>query len=321
MTLVELLMVMALIGLLLGAGVGMLSSLDLEQRAIVGRCQNVIRAARHSAVARAGSALVLIDRKQGLLTARASEVVGTWHFEDRLAGARDARGASTGTAFIDAGFIGAGLAVGGGAFAEFPVHNDPSWDFEHGFAIECAVRVDEPGRLALLDLGGAVGLTLSGDLGARGWFLPRVASELGADRSGGIVAVDLEPGTLRQGQWHRLRLEYDRRVLRLSVDGVPVVRGDHDVPVWRMEGPLRVGSERDTGAASIDGLVVSAVAVSETVRLPDGVLFSEDAPTLVRFGPSGHLDRGLHPQAVEFSIEFDDGARTPLRVGLYGTVE
>lgn len=321
MTLVELLMVMALVGLLLGAGVGMLSSLDLESRAVVGRCQNVIRAARNSALARSGSAQVLIDREAGTLTARASEVVGTWHFEDRLAGAREAAGASSGTTFTDAGFIGSGLAVGGGAFAEFPVQNDPSWEFEHGFAIECAVRVDEPGRLALADLGGAVGITLSGDLGARGWFVPSVASESGPDRAGGLVAIDLEPGTLRQGRWHRLRFEYDRRVLRLSVDGVPRVRADHDTRVWRMDGPLRIGAERDSGAASLDSLVVSAVAVSESVRLPVGVKFSEDAPAVLRFGPSGHLDRSLHPRAVDFAIDFDGGQRTPLRVGLYGTVE
>ena len=321
MTLVELLMVMALIGLLLGAGVGMLSSLDLERRALVGRCQNVLRAARNSAVARAGSAQVLIDSEAGTLTARASEVVGTWHFEDRLTGARDATGASTGTTFTDAGFIGAGLAVGGGAFAEFPVQLDPSWDFEHGFTLECAVRFDEPGRVALVDVGGAFGLTQSGDLGVRGWFVPRVASEAGPDRAGGLVAVDLEPGTLRQGSWHRLRLEYDRRVLRLSVDGLPLARSEHVVPVWNLAGPLRLGAERDSGAASLDGLVVGAVAVSETVVLPEGVAFSEAAPALLRFGPTGHLDRGLHPQAVEFGLDFDDGARVPLRVNVYGTVE
>lgn len=330
MTMIELLMVMALLGLLLGAGVGMVSTLNLERRAAVGLVQNILRAARNSALARAGSAQVLFDREAGTLAAHGMEVIGTWHFEGRLAGAHQASGASgasSGATFTDLGFIGQGLAVGGAAFVEYPVQFDPAWDFEQGFTLDCAVRVDQPGDLMAIDVGGCIGLILSSDLGARGWFVPRVADEAagagdeGPGRPGGNVSLNLEPGALEQGRWHRLRLEYDRRVFALSVDGVPLARELLDAPVWRMQGPLRLGAERSGGAASLDNLVVSAVAVSESVLLPEGVSFSEQVPAVVRFGPSGHLDRELHTRAVEFALDFDDGERVPLRIGLYGTVE
>ena len=57
MTMIELLLVMALLGLMLGAGVGMVSSLDLGRRASVGLVQNILRAARNSALTRFMSTL------------------------------------------------------------------------------------------------------------------------------------------------------------------------------------------------------------------------------------------------------------------------
>lgn len=320
-TLVELLMVMALLGVLLGTGVGMLASLNLGRRAALGLCQNTLRAARNAAVARSAPAEVSIDRRAGTLVARSMEVVGTWQFEERLTGANDAPGVGLGATFTDDGFIGEGLAVGMGARAEFPVQRDPAWDFADGFAVECAVRIDVAGSLAVVDAGGAFGISVSGDLGGRGWFRPRVAGEDGAAHAGGALAVDLEPGTLELGRWHTLQLAYDRRVLSLDVDGVPRARESYDAVVWPLEGPLRVGDERAGGAASVDRLVVSAVAAARTVKLPDGVAFSEDTPALVRFEAGGRLDRTLHPRAVEFALEYEDGERAPLRIGLYGTVE
>jgi prepilin-type N-terminal cleavage/methylation domain-containing protein len=93
-TLLELLLVTLLLGLLFGIGLGVLSSLDLGKRAALGSVQNVVRAARNSAVARNAPASVRLDAKDGWIRARAAEqVVGTWHFEgERDGGAFDLTG-------------------------------------------------------------------------------------------------------------------------------------------------------------------------------------------------------------------------------------
>jgi prepilin-type N-terminal cleavage/methylation domain-containing protein len=322
MTLIELLMVMALLGLLLGAGVGMLSSLDLGHRASVGLVQNVIRSARNSAVARGAPARVRLD-PSGTITAEAMEVVGTWHFEGDLVGAFGFRGVNSGGVYVDDGWIGRALSFAGqgGSYAEFPVGAAASWDFSEGFAIECAVRLEQPGAGHLLDLGGAIGLDVTENLAPRAWLRPFVTDTTGTERAGGKFAVEGPAGALVGSDWHRVRFEYDRRTARLLVDNVEVAREELELPVWSLEGPLVLADSQRGFPGSIDNLIVSAVAASESVELPEGTAFSADAPALVRFDAGGHLDREVHSEPVEFHLEFDDGDRIRLRIGMYGTVE
>ena len=322
MTLIELLMVMALLGLLLGVGVGMLSSLDLGQRASVGLVQNVIRSARNSAVARGAPARVRLD-PSGTITAEVMEVVGTWHFEGDLVGAFGLRGANSGGVYVDDGWIGRALSFAGqgGASAEFPVGSEASWDFSDGFAVECAVRIELPGAGHLLDMGGAIGIDVTESLALRAWLRPFVVDTTGRERAGGKLAVTTPAGALAGAGWHRVRFEYDRRAARLFVDSVEVAREELEGPVWALEGPLVLADPQRGFPGSLDNLVVSAVAASAVVELPAGTTFAADAPALVRFDAGGHLDREVHTQPIEFHIEFEDGDRIRLRIGMYGTVE
>ena len=324
MTLIELLMVMAMLGLLLGAGVGMLATLDLGQRAAVGLLQNVIRSARNSAVARGAPARVRLDVQQGTITAEAMEVVGTWHFEDEgLVGAFGLRGANSGGVLVDDGWIGRALSFAGqgGSYAEFPVKSLASWDFTQGFALDCAVRIEEPGEGHLLDLGGSIGLEVTGALAPRGWLRPYVLDSTGRPRRGGKFTVEAPPGALARKGWHRVRFEYDRRVARVLVDNVEVAREGLQDPVWPLEGPLVLADPQRGFPGSLDNLVVSAVAASEVVELPGDTAFSADTPAVLRFDAGGFLDREVHSEPVEFHLEFGDGERIRVRIGMYGTVE
>ncbi len=324
MTLVELLMVMALIGLLLGAGVGMLTSIDVGQRAATGLVQNVIRSARNSAIARGAPARVRFDAASGTLVAEAMEVVGTWHFEtERLAGAFGHDGVNSGGVLVEDGWIGKALSFAGqgASFAEFPVQSDPSFEFSQGFALECALRVEEPGGGRLVSLGGSLGIDVTGSLGVRGWFLPVVTDTAGIERAGGKVYADAPPGSLRPGQWHRVRYEYDRRIARVLIDEVELGRVPIEAPVWKLEGPMLLGDPQRGFPGSLDNLVVGAVAASEEIPLPDTVRFAPDVPPVVRFDAGGHLDREVHQRPIEFHLEFEAGHRIPLRIGMYGTVE
>lgn len=323
MTLLELLLTMALMGVVLGAGLGVFASLDFGRRAALGLVQNVIRAARNSAVARAAPARVRIDRSAGTISAEAMSVIGTWHFErESLAGAFELDGRLAGAVLIDDGYIGRGLslALSRGAFARFDVERDPSFDLRDGFALDCAVRLlsADPGRI--LNLGGVMGLSLESEGALRAWFVPEVAGQTGEPRAGGRIFVDAPSGALGVGEWRRVRFEYDRRVARLFIDGVEAARTDESMPVWRLQGPLVVGDSQASFAGALDALVIAAVSASESAALPDTVLFGADAPSEILFDARGHLDREVHKQPVQFELAFEDGESARVTVGLYGTV-
>jgi len=323
LTLLELLLTMALMGVVLGAGLGVFASLDFGRRAALGLVQNVIRAARNSAVARAAPARVRIDRTAGTITAEAMGVIGTWHFErESLSGAFDLDGRLAGAVLIDDGYIGRGLslALSRGAFARFDVERDPSFDLREGFALDCAVRLEALDAGRILSLGGVVGLSLEEAGTLRAWFVPEVTGTTGEPRGGGRIFVDSGPGTLSTGAWRRVRFEYDRRVARLFVDGVEAARTDETLPVWRLQGPLVVGDQQASFAGAIDALVIAAVSAGETVALPDTVAFGADAPAEIRFDARGHLDREVHALPVEFALAFENGESAAVTVGLYGTV-
>jgi type II secretory pathway pseudopilin PulG len=324
MTLVELLMVMVLMGLLLGGAVGLLANIDLGRRAATGMVQNVIRSARNSAQARGAPARVRFDPVGGTIVAEAMEIVGTWHFEeDSLPGAFGHNGINSGGVLVEDGWIGRALSFAGrgAASAEFPVQSDPSFEFSQGFALECAVRIEDTGGGQLVKLGGSIGLDVTGQLGVRGWFLPLVTDTAGVERAGGKVYADTPPASLRPGRWHRVRYEYDRRTARLLIDGVELGRAELEAAVWTTDGPLLVGDAQRGFPGSLDNLVVGAVAASDVIEMPETVRFAADVPPVVRFDAGGHLDREVHPGPIEFHLEFEDGDRIPLRIGMYGTVE
>ena len=324
-TLLELLIVITLISMLLGAGVGVLARLDVGKRAAHGMVQSVVRSASTSALARQASARVSIDTAAGKISASGMKVIGTWHFEDEtLPGAFDINGTMLGAVLIDDGYIGKGISFSGtsrSAYAEFPVHKDPAFDLGQGFAIDCAVRLEERGAGQLFDLGGAIGLEWSGQGLLQAWFRPELTDETGRTVRGGRVLAQAPAGALDLGKWHRIHLSYDRTELVLAVDGNVIARSDADTPVWQLEGPMVVGDPRRSFPGSLDALVVAGVVATETVDLPENVTFGPESVKEIRFAPGGHLDRARHPEPLRIWLDYADGKREVVRVGRYGTVE
>jgi len=323
MTLLELLLTMVLLGVLLGMGVGVFSSLDFSKRSALALVQNVVRSARNSAVARAAPARVRIDVATGTLAAAALDVAGTWRFEsEELDGAFDLAGRLQGADLVDGGYLGRALQLAHGriSYAELDVQDDPGFDLREGFSIDCAVELDDLQSGGVLDCGGAAGVVLAGSGLLRAWFAPEVTATGGTPRSGGRILIESQPGALSAGHWQRLRFEYDRRIARLLVDGVVVARTEETAPVWRIEGPLRLGDPHGSIQGRLDDLVVAVVAESEAAVLPKSVKLGPDAPAEVRFDARGHLDREVHAGPIAFQLAFDDGASQMVHVGLYGTV-
>ncbi len=324
-TLLELLLVLTIVGLVFGVGFGLLTSIDLGQRAAAGLVQNVLRAARNTAIARDAPARVRLDVDTGELSAEALQVVGTWHFEDpTLRGAFDLTGTLEGARLVPEGYVGAAVSFEDaprGSTASIPVAHLPSYDLTEGFALDVAVYLPPEPSGRVLDLGGAAGIDVV-DAGAlEAWFVQRVVRGDDQDVAGGAVFVRSAPGLARPGRWIRLRASYDRRTFRLAADGVPVAETEIDSPVWRVEGPLRLSDPRRFFSGRVDNLVVSAVGAEEVVQLPGDVRFGAGVPAEIRFDAGGGLDRAVHAEPVVVPLEFADGRRRELRVGLYGTVE
>ncbi len=326
LTMLELLLVMGLLGVLLGAGVGVLSSINLGERAAVGLVQNAIRSARNAALARGAGASVEIDAREGELVARALEVVGTWHFESQptLAGAFELDGGAQDTVLVDDGFVGKALSFprGGKALASIAVESAPSFDLSEGFRIAFALRLDEGGAGRVLRLGETIVVDALGKGVVRASFTPMVFDAGGRETKAGKIVVESQPTTKPAREWRRVVVDYDRRRLALSIDGVEAVRAESTSPVWRIDGPLRIGDERSGFVGAIDSLVVAAVGASETVKLPEGVRFAPDSASTILFDSGGGLQRETHKEPLEVRLVFEKDASTRvIRVGMYGTVE
>lgn len=329
LTLVELLLVMGVLGVLMGVGVGLLSSMNLGHRAARGLVQNVIRAARNSALARGAGARVRIDPNAGTILAEATEVVGTWHFEgpgEVLRGAFEVDGANQGALYADDGFVGKSLVFtrGSQGRAVVPVHQYSPYDFHDGFRIEFALRLEDGGGGRVLRLGETIGIDVTDAGGLRAWFVTKALDATGKEVKGGRVVFPLPAGSLPVGAWRRIAFEYDRRRVRVSIDGVDI-EPEEDVnetlPVWYVQEPMLIGDAQAGFVGSIDSLVIGAVAASESITLPEGVRFDPGAPAEIRFDAGGNLDRAVHAEPLVVTLIYEDGNTAPVRIGMYGNVE
>ncbi len=324
-TLIELIVVMGLLALLLGMGIGMLGSLNPGKRAALGLVQNLVRSARNNAIARSAPASVRLDPATGSITAAGMEVLGTWQFETLgLEGSSGDHGTSRGGTLLDQGYLGKALSflgAGAGAHAEIPLQENPVFDLREGFMLECALLVEHSRGGRVLDLGTAAGLECRSDGSLRAWFRPEITSTSGVVSAGGLVAADSAPGAWRPGTWMRVEVSYNRRILRLSLDGIELARATADSPVLKLQGPLVIGDPRTPFPGSIDALSISAVVDSATARLPSTVIFAANVPREISFSADGALDRELYNAPVTIGLEYEDGTKARVIVNVYGTVE
>lgn len=325
LTLIELMFTMALLALVLGVGLGSVSSLDLARGTSVTLVESTLRAAGNWAATRRAPARVRFDAEGGLLVAEGLEVVGTWQFESLpVRGAFDVLGELNDLELTDAGFIGKGLRLTGApAQARFtaPVHTDPAWDLSNGFRLEVALRPEEGRGGRILRLGEALALDGSAGGGLVVAFAAQRIDEAGRRVPAGIARLSVPDGSLPLGRWSRVLVSYDRRSLSVFVEGVPLASLAETSLVAPLERPLVIGDGTQIWSGTLDALVVSAVAVDGALALPRGVRFGPGVPPEVAFAPGGGLDRSLHLAPVRIPLLFDDGTTRAVTVNLYGTVE
>ena len=319
LTLIELLLVMVVMGIVMGIGVGSFASLDPGRSTAVEIVRGALRSAVNSAKARRAPAVVRVDSKAGELTPRGLEVVGTWHFESAdLTGAFGVKGVSTG-ARQTPGYLGEAVEfpAGTNARVEFGIQDDPSFEFGEGFAIECLIAPDTATSAHAVSVGHVFGLYVLATGAVRVWF---VSVDLEGEPSGQVV-LDSDAGELLAGRWSRVRAEYDRRELSLSIDGVRVKQLATNEGVARVQAPLMLGGGQKAFVGRIDELMLSAWETGEPRALPKSVVLEPGAPEQIWFDAAGHLDKLVHPEPIALSLLFDNGRSEVVRVGRWGTVE
>ncbi len=326
MTLLELMLVMFLMALILGGGVGLFSALDLGRRQAAGQVRTVLRSAQNTAIASGAPARVRLDVGTGRLWAESLTTVATYHFEDRSVTGYGPAGAAEPEHFDERGYVGACFRPAGrrGARAEVPLENDPACDLTLGFSLELALfrETEDGGRI--LALGPAESPTLALDLGKNGALRAIVRLRSGDARSetpGGSVVLRSEPGLVPVGRWMLVRLRYDRARLELLLDGALVASQPEEGFVWKVDAPLVLSDGALPFPGRLDSLVVGAMVAGEPSALSESVRFTADSPATIQFAPSGGLDRELHTDPPRIGLEFTDGSRETVWVGLYGTVE
>lgn len=327
MTLLELLIVMGLLALMLGAGVGAFTGLDPGRRTAVSTVTSTLRLARNEAVARRAGARVRIDVASGSLRASGFRVVGTWRFEG--AGMVEGFGPLAEIVggelpFNRSGYIGRALDFSRGspsARLEIAVHDDPGCDWSEGFDLSFALYPVALASSRLIDLGGSAGLEMRPDGGLIGWFITQSEMNDGRQIKGARVRLESGAQNLAAGRWSRVRMSHDGRFFRLFVDEVEVARSFQEGRLWRGPSPLLVGGGPGGLPAMVDDLVLSVTGTGFEARLPGGVRFRADTPTEILFNPQGGLDPIAHRGPLQIGLEFDDGTSHQIYIGLFGTVE
>jgi hypothetical protein len=326
LTLLELVLVIFLMALLVGVGIGAFAALDLGKKQAAGMVRGVLRSAQNTAIASAAPARVRIDKQAGTIRAESLITVASYAFEGRSVRGYGPDGTAEPEDFDERGFVGACFRPAGKlrSVAEIPLEADPGCDLTRGFALECALLREGEGGGRVLAIGPNEMTTLALDLGPNGALRARMRTRIGdaaSERPGGEVVLQSEPGLVPAGRWMLVRMRYDRARFELLLDGSVVASEPEERFVWRMEGPLVLSNGALPFPGRIDNLVVAVMVEGDPGELPDSVRFAGDAPEEVRFAASGGLDREAHSEPPRIALDFQDGSRETVVVGLYGTVE
>lgn len=327
-TIMELMVVMLIMGLVLGAGIGAFASFDPGSSAARGLVANALRQARNEAVAHRAPARVAFDPETGSMRSEGYRVVGTWRFEEEsLPGAGGVDGfpdGFPGTILSDDGFIGRALDLdlgGRAAKVSFDLTEDPAFAVRRGFRLAMALRPLEVQEARIADLGGVVLLDARSDGSVEVGVVTRRLDELGRSRAGERLTLRTRPGVLEPERWVQLEVRYDRQRLVALANGVPVAERGETRELWRLSSAFVLGGGRSRFSGRIDDVVLSTATTSAETKLPPTVQFAAPGPFEVRFDEGGRLDPVIHAGPVEIALEFDDGGSALLEVLRMGTVE
>ncbi|MBI3272507.1 MAG: LamG domain-containing protein [Planctomycetes bacterium] len=302
-TLVEMLVVLAILGVLLGLGAGLLSQANkgLGLAAGVNLVASSLRLARNKAMTDHAPCWLLIDPAERSVRTLGRQTIGLWHLEDKeegvTTGAFGRNGAVQGASLIPGRAGQALLFAGAGCVTcdDFP--RDPS---DAGLVLEAwCLLGDRPGGV-IVRKGDEYGLRLTS--------AGRLRFDLGAKRLDSGSAVPLH-------RWFHVEAIYDGAAASLYVNEEPVADEEltADLPVT--SAPLTLSDAQSPFQGALDEVRVSALVLGEERRLPSDCAVDSEAPIRIRFDPRGRLSA---PVTVTLKAHEESQSLT---VGILGVVE
>ncbi len=308
---------MAIIGTLMGIGVGAFASLGRADRQATGQVKDALRAARLYALRASAPAAVVVDPANREVFATGLTATGNWHFEDDAGTGWPVPARYEPGTLLREGVIGSALSIGGDDV--LLITDLPSrFDSPQGFGVDVFLRpAAEPRPMTLLERPGRWQLRLDDN--------DRLEVRL-------MLAAHPEPEEFRVSfdaqlpdtRFTELSVLFDGRVLHVALDGRRV--GEDTLlttPRTLAAAPgsvLRSGDGVLRFRGAIDELSVAAVVEGDHRPLPADVTL-DGALRVLRLDGFGHLDPAWHrtPQQVSFETG-EPPRRTVIELGVLGTV-
>ncbi len=295
MTLLELLVVMAIIAAVTGVAVGLIKRRDkgllLESNARLVRAS--LRLARNAAVNSGVGSLIRLDPDDLAVEAAIVEQAGVWHFEDDL-GSRGMR--TDGGTIEEGGKLGRCVHIAGG---EVDLGSYPWFDAVHGFRLGFWLRLGDAEAGSLASRGGVFRLSvnreggLDAELGLGGPQTDRVRLSTGA-------------GLLAPARWTHVALLYDGVAIRIEVDHVLRAERAESRPLVREpKAHLALGGAGDGVKARFDEVRYDAILEGEREVFSVGIDVAEDSDLLVHLDGQGRLDPRFHRRPVRLILVTD----------------
>ncbi len=295
MTLLELLVVMAIIAAVTGVAVGLIKRRDkgllLESNARLVRAS--LRLARNAAINSGVGSLIRLDPEDLAVEAAIVEQAGVWHFEDD----RGSRGMRVdGGTIEEGGKLGRCLEVTGG---EVDLGSYPWFDAVYGFRLGFWIRLEELKGGSLASRGSVFHLSLGREGG--------LEAELGL---GGAqpdrVRISTGPHLLAPGRWTHVALLYDGVAIRIEVDHVLRAERRESRPLVREpKAHLALGGAGDGITARMDEVRYDAILEGEREVFSVGIDVAEDSDLLVHLDGQGRLDPRFHRRPVRLVLMTD----------------
>lgn len=317
-TLLELLIVLTLIASLMGVGVGIFGQLNFGSQAATGIVKNQLRATRNSALIASAPARVQFDREKQVLKSVTLKPIGTWHFENASGeGAFAVQGVHHGADLDTQGRVGSCLLFSRGAEQSFEVPSGglPAYQTYEGIAIEFDFNLDRLANGFLIERKGSFAIGVS----STGRIKMDIHLEGTLSQGGGKNLVETREGVLQPLVWQHILVLYDRRNVRILVDGVEEAAIEEKGRMQVLAEPIVVSNGQGAIAGRFDELKISAVMAAEDIALPKGVEFLPGVSE-IRFDALGNLDPSVHAGPVELGLQFDSGKKSKIEVGVYGTI-
>ena len=329
MTLLELIVVMAIIATLLGLGFGAFRQMDGADRRAVSQVKEALRAARLFAQNQSAPASVIVDTERQAVWGLGLAAAGNWHFEDPEGTGWPVAATHEVESVADGGVLGRCLLLDDRLpgeqvllLSELP----SSFDSPDGFGVELFVDpAGDPRPMTILERPDSWGFGFDG----RGEFevvLQLVGLESEGEQAG-------EPAEFRQslpgvelprGRWSRLAVVFDGRRLFVSVDGRRVVEdtlfGTPRRLMTAPRQPIGSGAGPTRFRGRLDELRISSVLAGDHEPLPVEVTLAGPSRA-VQLDAAGHLDPAFHAGPVELRILHGEPAVTEVvEFGLLGTL-